>query len=90
MGADVNFNLQSFLADMRNEMLDGFDRVHTVADTVRADLVSHEKLDLTIAAAVGARLTALEKLNDSVRWVLRTAVAALIVGVIGVLFAAFR
>ena len=89
MSTDVEFNLQGFLADMRSEMLDGFYKVHAAAQIVRADLVTHEKLDITIASNVAARLVALEKLHDNVRWVFRTAIAALIVGTIGLLFAAF-
>ena len=86
METDVNFNLQSFLADMRGEMLDGFDKVHAVAAQVRVDLVEHEKSDLTTEGEIRTRLVTLELLHNSVRWALRTFIAALVIAAVGFVF----
>lgn len=87
---DVNFDLQRFLADMRTEMQDGFDRLDKTANQVRTDLVAHELSDMQIATEMKGRIDNLNRLHDNVRWMVRTIMAAIIVTAVGLLFAAWR
>lgn len=84
----VDFDLQQFLAEMRAEMHDGFDRLDAVASQVRTDLVSHEKADLMVSAEMGARLDEMQKFTSGFWWTLRTIIAALVVAGTGLIFAA--
>ena len=94
MATDVNFNLQQFLHDMRSEMLDGFDRVDATAAKVRGDLVEHEKHDIIVAAETNRRLDRIDdtqsKFMAGMWWTIRTIVAAILVGGIGLAFAAWK
>ncbi len=87
---DVNFNLQQFLADMRDEMHDGFNRIDATASKVREDLQHHEKADLRVAADIQIQLDRAARFQSNARWMLRTIAAAVVVAAIGALFAAFR
>ncbi len=80
MANDVNFNLQSFLSEMRGEMHDGFARLDATSTKVREDLVMHELEDVKFAEETKGQLASLHRLQDNVKWTLRAALGAAISG----------
>lgn len=90
MAADVQFNLQTFLSEMREEMHAGFARTEAATAQVRNDLAAHELVDVRTAAEHSAELKRLSGFQNSINWALKTIVGAVIVAAIGALVAALR
>lgn len=82
----VDFNLQSFLSEMRAEMRDGFSDLTSQANQITMNLNSHEKVDIAALAAVNQKLSAVESFNSAVVKVLWTLCGGVVLGVVGVVF----
>ncbi len=85
-----DFNLQTFLSEMRAEQrasLDSLDRqmeagfatISERASRISDDLADHELVDVRVAGEIATRLAALETLHDNVKWGIRSVVGAAIV-----------
>ena len=86
----MDFDLQSFLSEMRAEMHEGFKASSAATTTIADDLKAHQIEDVTVAGETNVRLSALEGLHTSVRWVLRAVIGAGIVGFITIAFDVLR
>jgi len=97
----IEFNVQTFLSEMRKELradhqrlverVDlGFSELTLTARAVRDELVNHTADDYRAAEALNQRLSpienAMKKSNDRVKWTLRTIIGALVVGAIDLMF----
>ena len=96
-GTNVQFNLQRYLEDMRRDQAEahrelsskmdsGFKAITERASQIAEDLQEHEQADLTASGVLSTRLSNLEALHNTVRWLGRTAVGALIAGAITLVY----
>ena len=86
----MEFDLQQFLSEMRAEMHEGFTSSAIVVKAVADQLTTHQLDDVTIQGETNVRLSRLEGLHSSVRWVLRATIGAGIVGFTAAAFDFFR
>ncbi len=93
----VEFNLQTFLSDMRSEhkedcaailqeMKMGFSGVHARASSIAEDLSEHTLADVRIAADTSQRFDRIEVFIRSAKWVVAAVAGAVIVGLVGAAF----
>ena len=78
----MDFNLQDFLRDMREEQRDGFHTITDRAERLADELTKHTKDDAVIAERLDGRLKNIEDVKSTMRWF----VGALVLGAIGVSF----
>ena len=85
-----DFNLQTFLSEMRAEQREslaelraeqreGFETITARAAHISDDLTDHELVDVRVAGEIATRLAALETLHGNVRWGIRSVIGAAIV-----------
>lgn len=95
------FDLQGFLFEMRKELREGhdllskkvdngFDRIDVRAGILASNLNSHEMDDVKSQANILSRLILLEEMHENVKWFMRTAVGALVLGVISIIFSIIK
>lgn len=88
--ASIEFDLPHFLTAMREELNkkidDGFKAQAARSDTIAADLRTHEASDIVFQGHVTSQLVGLGDLKKTAQWMTRTAIGALILYAVKVVF----
>lgn len=85
----MDFDLQSFLSEMRAEMHDGFKTSSAATASIADNLKAHQLEDASAIGETNVRLSQLEGLHASVRWVFRAIAGASIIAIVTALFRNF-
>jgi hypothetical protein len=75
----VEFDIQTFLRDMRVEVSTGFASITERAEKIADALATHEKTDLVVQAALSGRLASVESMAANMKWFTRVGIGAFVV-----------